>query len=212
MTSALQQRIDSIHGGSDPGVLVLSDPRGRLVPIIRSSLDIADDMARLADWRNRHMKWFFTQFVATAAATRGWLEAEVLGKRGRLLYWIEWDGRKIGQVGWKSDAEGVAELDQFIRGESAGPAGLMFMAEEALLDFLFATAECKRIVARVLAGNVPALELHRAMAFHISRQIPMRAVVVDGGRRFEPVSEHGDTYAIELVLECDQYKKATGYA
>jgi RimJ/RimL family protein N-acetyltransferase len=191
---------------------VLSDSRGRLVPITRAALDADEDIARLVDWRNRQMRWFLTQFVATAAATRRWLEADVLGKRGRLLYWVEWDGRKVGQVGWKSESDGVAELDQFIRGEAGGPADLMFMAEEALLHFLFASAGCKRVLAKVLAGNLPALELHRAMAFRISRRIPMKAVAIEGGRRLEPADDDADTYALELVLESDEYRREARHA
>jgi len=207
MTSDLHQRIDRIQRGSDAGVLILSNPRGRLVPITRASLDNRDHVERMAAWRNKHMKWFFTQSVVTPATTRQWLQSDVLGKAVRLLYWVEWDGRLLGQVGWKIDSEGVAELDHFIRGESGGPANLMFMAEEALLDYLCQTAGCTRVLAKVLAGNLPALELHRAMAFEVQRQIPMKTVAIESGRRLEPTDDDADTYAIELVLESEQYRK-----
>jgi len=207
MTSDLRQRIDRIHRGLDTGVLSLSNPRGRLVPITRSALANRDDLERMTAWRNKYMKWFFTQFFATPAATEQWL-SEVLDKSTRLLYWVEWDKRRLGQVGWKIECDGVAELDQFIRGEPGGPANLMFMAEEALLDFLFRTAGCMHVIAKVLAGNLPALELHRSMAFEARRNIPMKAVSSDRGRRFEPTNEAGDTYAIELVLQAEKYKRA----
>ena len=88
MTADLRQRIDRIHRGLDTGVLSLSNPRGRLVPITRSALANRDDLERMTAWRNKYMKWFFTQFFATPAATEQWL-SEVLDKSTRLLYWVE---------------------------------------------------------------------------------------------------------------------------
>src|SRR6266480_5053872 len=106
MTADLRQRIDRILQGLDTGVLSLSNPRGRLAPITRSALANCDDLERITAWRNRHMKWFFTQFVATPAATEQWL-SEVLDKSARLLYWVEWDKQRLGEVGWKVESDGV---------------------------------------------------------------------------------------------------------
>jgi hypothetical protein len=214
MSTVLQRHIEDVYRGTKTGVLALSDPRGKLVPMTKAVLDSADDIARLVAWRNGQMRWFFTQFVATAAGTRQWLDAEVFGKPRRLFYWLEWDGHKLGQVGWKTEAASVAELDQFIRGEPGGPPDLMFLAEESLLEFLLDTCACERVIAKVLVGNLPALELHRAMAFQMTRRIPMKSVVIDGGRRLEPVSDEADmdTYAIELAIEKSDYRRAARHA
>ena len=83
MTATLHQRVASILRGSDSGILALSNPRGRLVPQTRASLDKPDELERMTAWRNKHMKWFFTQFVATPDGTRRWLESEALPARPR---------------------------------------------------------------------------------------------------------------------------------
>jgi hypothetical protein len=88
----------------------------------------------------------------------------------------------------------------------------MFMAEEALLEYLCLTAGCKRVLAKVLAGNLPALELHRAMSFETRRRIPMKMVAIEGGLRVEPTDQSTDTYVIELVLEREQYMKGEMHA
>ena len=69
------------------------------------------------------------------------------------------------------------------------------------------TAGCKCVLAKVLAGNLPALELHRAMSFEARRRAPMKKVAIEGGLRLEPTDEATDTYVIELVLEREQYMK-----
>ena len=70
-------------------------------PDARARIVTLDDATRLTAWRNEHRAWFFTQFVATSARTRAWLEREVIGRPDRVLFVLahDTDGLPFGHLG-----------------------------------------------------------------------------------------------------------------
>src|SRR5580704_10928644 len=59
-----------------------------------------DDVQRLTDWRNRHVRSFLTEFVATPARTSRWLTTSVRGNSSKVLFMVdEISGRTVGYMG-----------------------------------------------------------------------------------------------------------------
>jgi RimJ/RimL family protein N-acetyltransferase len=141
---------------------------------INTSNPSANDVARLTEWRNRHVRSFLTEFHATEARTRHWLTSSVSSDDSRVLFMIEdRNGPIIGYVGlafidW---AKGYAEADSVVRGDDAFP-GIMSAALKALVGWGRDQLKLSSYGVRVLSDN-PALRFYEKHGFQERRRAPL---------------------------------------
>ena len=77
------------------------DSIGSLQPLTEELCKQEDLIARIARWRNKHKKSFFTQTQTTEVETSDWLMKEIIKNNSRILFLIL-DGMVslLGVSGW----------------------------------------------------------------------------------------------------------------
>ena len=165
-------------------IAILDDGRrliGSLKLITQSMVLETNIVELLTLWRNTHRRFFMTQFEATPTRTRQWLSEIVLEDRSRLMFMIaDPSGESVGHVGVKRLDEPVIELDNMIRGRSGGGGQLMYWAEVALLNWLFAEREAKAVCLHVFTNNWIPIGIHQSIGFKIVDTYPLVRKEIDG--------------------------------
>ena len=166
---------------------------GYFLPL--TELVASDDVVvqKMTRWRNENRQAFLTQFEATDERTRRWLQSTVVTANDRLLLLLYTaEDVLIGQYGFTGLSDDTVELDNLIRGERGGDPSLIHHAEHALVDWLFAEFPVQRVVARVLAGNPFALQLHYDCGFMAEARLPLRRTVQADEVQLTVCGEDGD--------------------
>ena len=160
-----------------------------------------DDVERLTEWRNRHVKSFLTEFHATRERTRDWLVNTVANDGGRALFMIEdGAGRIAGYIGLANidwDRR-TAEADSVVRGEPDRP-GLMTASLRALLDWARQQLGIQRFSVRVLSDN-PAVSFYERFGFSVRRSVPLRPIKTDDCLAWEETQDAGAGTSDDRVL------------
>lgn len=166
----------------------LSLPVGKPVcallrPVVtRRELQSEEDVRYLTEWRNRHIKSFLHEFVATVPRTRNWLAETVGPSDTKILFMVDLpDGTTIGYMGlafidWN---KGYGEVDAVVRGREA-PRGLMSEALRTLTEWASQRLGLEDIGVRVRSDNT-ALEFYKKFGFVEVKRIPLRPVQSDDG-------------------------------
>ncbi len=144
------------------------------------SLQNSVDVSCLTNWRNRFVKSFLTEFVATEERTATWLAEAVHPDDSRILFMIENVHRdRIGYMGlaYIDWANSYGEADAIVKGESA-PKELMSAALKTVLHWAKGQLGLQTMAVRVLSDN-PALTFYRKLGFEETRRIPLRKAVSD---------------------------------
>ena len=133
------------------------------------------DVARLTEWRNRHVRSFLTEFEATPERTERWLRQIVAPRDDKILFMIDGlDGRPFGYMGldfidWTARS---GEADAVVRGDAAVPGGM----KDGLLTLMaWAGSQLglRQMGVRVLSDN-PGLEFYRKLGFVEQRRAALR--------------------------------------
>lgn len=174
-----------------PGIS-LAGHAGMLVPV--SHTDAADSaaIALLARWREQAADAYLVKFPVTQEGTRSWLERGVLGTPDRVLFWVvDPAGRKVGHLGlFRYDAvtESI-ELDNVVRGEPDGPAGIMTRATEAMCRWCLGQKGIKQVCLRVFSDNARALKLYSQAGFVELFRKPLVRTETSNGWKWEEAPE-----------------------
>ncbi len=151
----------------------------RLIDISRAQSP--ELVSALTRWRNASMRFFLSQFTATEERTRQWLSHVVLPSDNRLLFeLLDENGRPIGHAGVCNLTEREAELDNFIRGEPGGDAGLFVAAEVAMLKWLFGELKLEAVGLHVFSNNWIPINNHLDLGFVISGKQALSKVALCG--------------------------------
>lgn len=159
---------------------------GRLVPIGPWILGDKPLVEAMAMWRARTMEMFLAQFESTPTKTADYLQRFSIGQANRILFMIESDGIFLGHIGLANIEDGTAEIDNVMRGVSAGPRGLMSASERTLSGWAFATLELSSLYLRVLSNNTLAKRLYERDGFVTSESLPLRRVSAADGTVLVP--------------------------
>jgi RimJ/RimL family protein N-acetyltransferase len=145
----------------------------RVIPTLAGKLDPLD-LELLSEWRNRHVKSFLTEFVATPARTAAWLSGPVHENDGKILFMVEaLDGARLGHIGlafidWRS---GYGEADAIVSG-GAAPPGLMKLALQTTLQWARDQLGLTSLGVRVRSDN-PAVAFYRKVGFRETKRVPL---------------------------------------
>ena len=142
---------------------------GALYPISSIDAGIHDLASILAEWRQKHMRYFLTQFTATPERTLAWMRDVCVADNTRIMFLIReaLADRLIGHVGARNIQDGKAELDNMIRGVKGGHADLMHYAVLALIDWLRNVLDVTRIYTGIFASNAPAIRFHERVGLRV---------------------------------------------
>lgn len=178
---------DGTRAGAPALVLPVGTPvRALLRPIatVPGAVD-ATDALLLSHWRNRHVRNFLTEFVASEARTTRWLEGAIHADGGKMLFMLDaLDGERLGHlgIGFIDWARGYGEADAIVSG-GASPPGLMKQALRTLLHWAGQGLGLHTLAVRVRSDN-PALAFYRKVGFVEQQRVPLARHEGDDGVRW----------------------------
>ena len=150
---------------------------GVMRPITKMHLQSNDVIEKMTNWRNQYKTFFLTQFNATPARTKQWLEKVVLSNPTQLLFLIYYSDTLIGQYGFKELDGDSAFVDNLLRGERGGHPSLMRYAVSTLVEWLFDVMRVNEVYGYVFANNAMAIKLDRDVGFSFAEKFPLRKQV-----------------------------------
>lgn len=185
---------------------------GKLIPVRLRDAEVHDMCAALTRWREKHSDKFLTQFTPTAARTRSWLTNVVLPDDTRILFLIRnAAGSLVGNIGLCNLSDKSVEVDNVLRGEEGGPAGLIHFATVSLLDWAFHELDAALAWLQVFRRNERAVCLYRKIGFADAGCQPLWRTEVDGGVRLvtEPVegSVATDVELLRMELTREEFQQ-----
>lgn len=133
-----------------------------------------NDVRLLTEWRNRFVRSFLTEFVATEARTQAWLTETVGPDPTRILFMLDdARGQTVGYLGlafidWE---QRTGELDAIVRGAELSHV-LMARAVTTLLRWGYTELALEALNGRARSDN-PALGFFRKLAKEVKR-VPLR--------------------------------------
>ncbi|MEI7481711.1 MAG: GNAT family N-acetyltransferase [Elusimicrobiota bacterium] len=151
---------------------------GTLRPITKMHLQSNDVIEKMTNWRNQYKVFFLSQFTATPARTKQWLEKVVLSNPSQLLFLIYCGATLTGQYGFKDLDGDSAFLDNLLRGERGGHPMLMKYAVSALAKWLFDAMQVNMVYGYTFANNAMALKLNRDVGFSCTEKFPLQKQIV----------------------------------
>ena len=173
-------------------------------------------LEKLTAWRQRYMRYFLTQFVATSERTLSWIRRVVLPSPDRILFLVySAEGDLVGNSGVCSLRPPYGELDNLIRGEKGGDARLIYFSEIALLRWLYGSLGCQRIGLQVFSNNRPTIALHSSVGFSVLRNHKLTFTDDGDGRTYRMDSGSGQPAAfncLEMTLDKDTFLQAHPWA
>ncbi len=136
----------------------------------------SDDVRVLTEWRNRFVKSFLTEFVATEDRTASWLTDVVGPDPTRILFMLDDSrGQTVGYLGlafidWEQRS---GEADAIVRGAEVAP-GVMAKAMFTLLGWGHEQLGLETLGARVRSDN-PALRFFLKIGKE-DKRVPLRRI------------------------------------
>ena len=176
-----QQRkeyLSRIIEGNEPLEIPVCDDNGARIgvmrPLTKKHLQSDEIIEKLTNWRNQYKAFFLTQFVATPARTRRWLETVAFSEPTRLLFLIYSEDLLIGHYGFRDLLGDSVLTDNLIRGERSGHPALMRCAVSTVLKWLFDVIQVNLVYGYVFADNAIALKLNRDVGYTFAEILPLR--------------------------------------
>ena len=179
MLHSLKENADS---PGRPPVLEIGNPPVALLRTVatRPGKLRPDDVRCLTEWRNRYVRSFLTEFVATEERTARWLTSVVGPSSDRILFMLDRpDGQTFGYMGlafidWE---RGYGEADAIVKGGDS-PPGTMTHALLSLLDWAKNKLGLNQIGVRVRSDN-PALLFYQRCGFVEQHRCPLGRHTID---------------------------------
>ena len=167
--------------GKESLVIPIRDDNGAeigvLLPVTKMHLQVNDVIEKMTNWRNQYKDFFLTQFNATPARTKQWLEKMVLSDTTRLMFLIYCKDTLIGHYGFKELNDDSAFLDNGMRGERGGHPLLMRYAASSLVKWLFDVMEVNMVYGYIFANNAMVVRLHRDLGWTFAEKFPLQKQV-----------------------------------
>lgn len=139
------------------------------------------DVKLLTEWRNKYVKSFLTEFVATEKQTAHWLKEIVHPNESKILLMVELlDGTAVGHIGlgfinWD---ESYGEADAIVS-NGASPKGLMKQSLIALLRWAHYELGLNNLCVRVRSDN-PAIEFYKKVGFIEFKRVGLKCNQTEG--------------------------------
>jgi hypothetical protein len=120
------------------------------------------------------MRYFLTHFEPSEERTHRWLLDTAIPSIDRLFFLLETEpGVFIGNIGVTAIRSSSAELDNLLRGRRGGRPDFIYLAECALLWWLFADPERDTATLRVFSNNSLTISLHLTVGFRKTGSEPL---------------------------------------
>lgn len=147
---------------------------GKLIPVGDWIISDKEKIEIIAEWRQKAMGMFLTQFQSSYERTLNYLRTLSINQEDRILFLIYNENNDfIGHIGIANLRNNGFELDNLVRGIAGSNPRLIYFAELSLLDWCFKTLKLLFSDARVLSYNWLAIALHEELGYVITERIPL---------------------------------------
>ena len=154
---------------------------GKLVPIGNWILTDKKKIENLSNWRQKNMKFFFSQFKSSNKRTLWYLKNFSIEQKDRIFFLIYTDKDKlIGHIGLAEIKKNFATMDNMVRGEEGGDPKLIYYSMIAIINWSFKILNIENLYGKIISYNWLAIFLYEEIFFKIIEKIPLKKIQENG--------------------------------
>ena len=158
-----------------------------LIPVGKWILNRTKVLMSIAEWRNKYMRYYLTQFNADLENATNYIQSKIHSNSSAIFFMIA-DGeyKILGHIGFSNITSTTAELDNILLGEASSVRNLMQDIENQSINWIRDFLGLEKIFLKVLSYNFLAIELHEMCGFQVEDRLPIRKVHNFKQSRYEP--------------------------
>ena len=172
-------KFDSIEPAISSAIAVKSSQNGlviaHLIPLGGWIMERTSVIRSVAEWRNKYMRFYLTQFEANLQTATSYLESKANSNSSSIFFMIaDVNFKVVGHIGFSNILGKEAELDNVLIGEFVRVNNFMKDVEIQIIDWVTNFLDINRIYLKVLSYNHFAINLHQECGFKTEQHIPLR--------------------------------------
>lgn len=184
-------KFNSIEQAVENSISITSSQNGEvvahLIPVGNWILSRTKVLMSVAEWRNKYMRFYLTQFDADLENATNYILSKINPNSSAIFFMIaDQQFKMIGHIGFSNIFSGTAELDNVLLGEVSPVRNLMQDVENQSIKWIVDFLDLEKIYLKVLSYNFLAIDLHQMCGFSIEDRLPIRKVHYFNQRRYEP--------------------------
>ena len=184
-------KFNSIERAVENSISITSSQNGEvvahLIPVGEWILSRTKVLMSIAEWRNRYMRFYLTQFDADIENATNYIQSKIHSNSSALFFMIaDKEYKIIGHIGFSNISSTAAELDNILLGEASSVRNLMQDIENQSIKWICNFLGLEEIFLKVLSYNFLAIDLHEMCGFQVEERLPIRKVHYFNQRRYEP--------------------------
>ena len=154
---------------------------GKLIPIGNWILTHKEKIEDLSKWRQKNMKFFFSQFNSSYKRTLWYIKNFSIEQNNRIFFLIYANNDKlIGHIGLAEIEKNFATMDNMVRGEEGGDPQLMYYSMIAIIHWSFKILNIENLYGRIISYNWLTIFLYEEISFKIIERIPLKKFEENG--------------------------------
>jgi len=154
---------------------------GKLIPIGNWILTHKEKIEDLSKWRQKNMKFFFSQFNSSYKRTLWYIKNFSIEQNNRIFFLIYANNDKlIGHIGLAEIEKNFATMDNMVRGEEGGDPKLMYYSMIAIINWSFKILNIENLYGRIISYNWLTIFLYEEISFKIIERIPLKKIEENG--------------------------------
>ena len=184
-------KFNSIEKAVENSVSITSHENGEitahLIPVGEWVLSRTKVLMSIAEWRNKYMRFYLTQFDADLENATSYIQSKIHKNSSAIFFMIaDREYKFIGHIGFSNIFSTAAELDNILLGEATSVRYLMQDIENQSINWIREFIGVEKIFLKVLSYNFLAIELHEMCGFQVEERLPIRKVHEINHQRYEP--------------------------
>ena len=174
-----------------------------MIPLCKVHASNVVVLEALTSWRNEHVKVYPTQFTATYASTKNWVENILIPNNNRILFLVlDRYGNLSGHIGLANcmSLEKSLEIDNVLKIDK-GAKGLFSQVIQTLMSWGTKELAAKSFFLRVFQENKNAIKFYQKNGFEIVQKIPLKKTINGGMTLYEEILDKetkSDKYFIRM--------------
>ena len=158
-----------------------------LIPVGEWILTRTKVLMSIAEWRNKYMRFYLTQFDADLENAINYIQSKIHPNSSAIFFMIADKQHKIiGHIGFSNILSSAAELDNILLGEATSIRNLMQEIENQSIIWIRDFLGLEKIFLKVLSYNSLAINLHEMCGFQVEERVPIRKIHYLKQWRYEP--------------------------
>jgi RimJ/RimL family protein N-acetyltransferase len=190
-TKLNKMKFGSIEQAVENSISITSSQNGQivahLIPVGEWILHRTKVLMSIAEWRNKYMRFYLTQFEADLENATRYIQSKIHSNSSAIFFMIaDSEYRIIGHIGFSNIDSTRAELDNILLGEVVPIRNLMQDIENQSIRWIHDFLGLEKVSLKVLSYNFLAIDLHEICGFQVEERLPIRELHYFNQKRYEP--------------------------